>query len=152
MFQVLVDAIGGVEVKVTKAEAKEVTGHPKRYGNVKLKAGKHNLTGKQALAYCRIRKIDTDFVRTKRQRTVMNAIIKKMKSSNPFTLYKMASNAAPYIETDMTKSELCSFVAKAAAAPPAPTRPGYLSRTLGGMTPSTATPSSPSIKRRIKSS
>ena len=48
MFQVLVDAIGGVEVKVTKAEAKEVTGHPKRYGNVKLKAGKHNLTGKQA--------------------------------------------------------------------------------------------------------
>lgn len=43
----------------------------------------------------------------------MNAIIKKMKSSNPFTLYKMASNAAPYIETDMTKSELCSFVAKA---------------------------------------
>lgn len=113
MFQVLVDAIGGVEVKVTKAEAKEVTGHPKRYGNVKLQAGKHNLTGKQALAYCRIRKIDTDFVRTKRQRTVMNAIIKKMKSSNPFTLYKMASNAAPYIETDMTKSELCSFVAKA---------------------------------------
>ena len=112
-FTALVDAIGGVEVEVTKAEAKEVTGHPKRYGNVKLKAGKHNLTGKQALAYCRIRKIDTDFVRTKRQRTVMNAIIKKMKSSNPFTLYKMASNAAPYIETDMTKSELCSFVAKA---------------------------------------
>ena len=110
---VVADAIGGVEVKVTKAEAKEVTGHPKRYGNVKLKAGKHNLTGKQALAYCRIRKIDTDFVRTKRQRTVMNAIIKKMKSSNPFTLYKMASNAAPYIETDMTKSELCSFVVKA---------------------------------------
>ena len=80
---------------------------------MKLEAGKHNLTGKQALAYCRIRKIDTDFVRTKRQRTVMNAIIKKMKSSNPFTLYKMASNAAPYIETDMTKSKLCSFVAKA---------------------------------------
>lgn len=115
MFQVLVDAIGGVEVEVTKAEAKEVTGHPKRYGNVKLKAGKHNLTGKQALAYCRIRKIDTDFVRTKRQRTVMNAIIQKMKSSDPFTLYKMASNAAPYIETDMTKSQLCSFMAKASS-------------------------------------
>lgn len=113
MFQVLVDAIGGVEVEVTKAEAKEVTNHPKRYGNVTLEAGKHNLTGKQALAYCRIRKIDTDFVRTKRQRTVMNAIIQKMKSTNPVTLYKMASNAAPYIETDMTKSQLCSFVAKA---------------------------------------
>lgn len=113
MFKVLVDAIGGVEVDVTEAEAKEVTNHKKRYGNVKLKSGKHNLTGEQALAYCRIRKIDTDFVRTKRQRTVMSAIIKKMKSSNPFTLYSMAYQAAPYIETDMSKGALMGLVAKA---------------------------------------
>ena len=82
----------------------------------------------------------------------MNAIIKKMKSSNPFTLYKMASNAAPYIETDMTKSKLCSFVAKAGNCATSTHQAGRLSRTLGGMTPSTETPSSPSIKRRIKSS
>ena len=112
-FPKIIDSLGGVTITITDREINEINNHPKRYGNVKLEAGKHNLTGKQALAYCRIRKIDTDFVRTKRQRTVMNAIIKKMKSSNPFTLYKMASNAAPYIETDMTKSELCSFVAKA---------------------------------------
>lgn len=106
MFKVLVDSIGGVEVDVTKKEAKEVTKHKKRYGNVKLEAGKHKLTGEQALAYCRIRKIDTDFQRTKRQRTVMTSILKEVKSSNPFTLYKMASNAAPYIETDLTKGQL----------------------------------------------
>lgn len=106
MFKVLVDSIGGVEVDVTKKEAKEVTKHKKRYGNVKLEAGKHKLTGEQALAYCRIRKIDTDFQRTKRQRTVMTSILKEIKSSNPFTLYKMASNAAPYIETDLTKGQL----------------------------------------------
>ena len=113
MFQVLVDSIGGVEVDVSDAEAKEVTGHPKRYGNVELKSGKQTLNGKQALAYCRIRKIDTDFVRTERQRTVMSAIISKMKTSNPITLYKMAYNAAPYIETDMTKGELMSLAMKA---------------------------------------
>lgn len=106
MFKVLVDSIGGVEVEVTEKEAKEVTKHKKRYGNVKLEAGKHKLTGEQALAYCRIRKIDTDFQRTKRQRTVMTSILKEVKSSNPFTLYKMASNAAPYIETDLTKGQL----------------------------------------------
>ena len=106
MFKVLVDSIGGVEVDVTEKEAKEVTKHKKRYGNVKLEAGKHKLTGEQALAYCRIRKIDTDFQRTKRQRTVMTSILKEVKSSNPFTLYKMASNAAPYIETDLTKGQL----------------------------------------------
>lgn len=77
MFKVLVDSLGGVNVDVTEKEAKEVTNHPKRYGNVTLEAGDNKLTGEQALAYCRIRKIDTDFVRTQRQRTVMSAILKK---------------------------------------------------------------------------
>lgn len=106
MFKVLVDSIGGVEVEVTEKEAKEVTNHPKRYGNVTLKAGKYKLTGEQALAYCRIRKIDTDFMRAKRQRTVIQSIIKSAKSASPTALYKMVYNSAPYIETSFTKSEL----------------------------------------------
>ncbi len=106
MFKVLVDSIGGVEVEVSKKEAKEVNKHPKRYGNVHLDSGTYTLTGEQALAYCRIRKIDTDFVRTKRQRTVMQSILKNVKHSNPFTLYKMAYNSTPYIQTDLKKSEL----------------------------------------------
>lgn len=113
MFKVLVDSLGGVEIDVTSAEAKEVTNHPKRYGGVTLEEGKSNLTGEQALAYCRIRKIDTDFVRTERQRTVMSAIINSAKHSGPFKLYKMAFNSAPYIETDMSKGELMRFVAMA---------------------------------------
>jgi LCP family protein required for cell wall assembly len=113
MFKVLVDSIGGVEVDVTEKEANEVTSHQKRYGNVTLESGKHTLTGEQALAYCRIRKIDTDFMRTKRQRTVMQSILKGVKSSNIFTLYGMAYKSAPYIETDLTKSELERFAISA---------------------------------------
>ncbi len=105
MFKVLVDSIGGVEVNVTKKEAKEVNKHKKRYGGAKLEAGQHNLTGEQALAYCRIRKIDTDFNRTKRQRTVINAILNKAKK-NPLRLYSMANASAKYIETDLSKSQL----------------------------------------------
>ncbi len=105
MFKAMVDSIGGVEIEVSEKEAKEVTGHPKRYGNVTLEAGKHTLTGEQALAYSRIRKIDTDFMRAKRQRTVINSILNKVKS-NPLKLYKLASSSAPYLETDLTKSEL----------------------------------------------
>ena len=112
MFKVLVDSLGGVNVDVTEKEAKEVTNHPKRYGNVTLEAGDNKLTGEQALAYCRIRKIDTDFVRTQRQRTVMSAILKKA-LTNPFKLYKMAYNSAPYIETDLSKGELMGLVSKA---------------------------------------
>lgn len=106
MFKVLVDSIGGVEVDVSKKEAKEVNKHPKRYGNVHLDSGTYTLTGEQALAYCRIRKIDTDFVRTKRQRTVMQSILKNVKHSNPFSLYKMLYSSTPYIQTDLKKSEL----------------------------------------------
>lgn len=112
MFKVLVDSIGGVKVDVTEEEAKEVTNHPKRYGDVTLDSGENNLTGEQALAYCRIRKIDTDFKRTERQRTVMTAIMKKA-LANPFKLYKMAYNSAPYIETDLSKGEIMNAVGKA---------------------------------------
>ena len=105
MFRKMVDSIGGVYVTVTKAEAHEINSHKGRYGNVKIKAGRHRLTGKQALAYARIRKIDTDFKRTQRQRTVITSIINKVKK-NPFKLYSMASGAAPYLETDLSKSEL----------------------------------------------
>lgn len=114
MFKVLVDSLGGVEVDVTEAEAKEVTGHPYRYDHVTLDSGKYKLSGEQALAYCRIRKIDTDFVRTERQRTVMSAILTSAKHSSPFRLYNMAYKSAPYIETDMSKGELMSFVMQAA--------------------------------------
>lgn len=105
VFQSLVDAIGGVEIDVTEAEAKEVTSHPKRYGKVELEAGKHILDGKQTLAYCRIRKIDTDFQRAYRQRMVIKSIISGVKS-NPTKLFSIANNCAEYVETDLSKSEL----------------------------------------------
>ena len=110
MFKSLVDSVGGVDITVTKKEAKEVNSHRGRYGKVKLKSGTHTLTGKQALAYCRIRKIDTDFNRTQRQRTVMTALLNKAKK-NPFRLYKMANAGAEYIETDLTKTQLKGIAA-----------------------------------------
>lgn len=109
MFKVMVDSIGGVEVEVTEEEANEVTNHPGRYGDVVLEAGTHTLTGEQALAYCRIRKIDTDWKRTERQRTVIEAIINGVVSSGPITAYKMVSSVVEYVQTDLTKSEIRSI-------------------------------------------
>ena len=106
MFKVMVDSIGGVEVDVTEKEANEVTNHQKRYDHVNLEPGKQILTGEQALAYCRIRKIDTDWKRTERQRTVMQEILKGVLHSGPITDYKMLKNVAPYIETNLSKAQL----------------------------------------------
>lgn len=113
MFQTLVDSLGGVEIEVTEAEANEINNHQRRYGNVNIESGKQILTGKQALAYCRIRKIDTDFKRSKRQRTVMSSIIKGIKSSGPITLLKMANGATPYLETNMSKGQIKRYAMRA---------------------------------------
>lgn len=108
MFKVMVDSIGGVEAEISEKEANEVTNHPGRYGNVTLKSGKYKLTGEQALAYCRIRKIDTDWKRTERQRTIMQAILKGVVSSGPISAIKTAKAVAPYIQTNLSKSEIKS--------------------------------------------
>lgn len=112
MFKTMVDCIGGVKIDVTEEEADEVTGHQGRYGGVTLEAGEHKLTGEQALAYCRIRKIDTDWKRTERQRTVMEKIIKGLAKS-PFSALNMITKIAPYIETNLTKAQIMNFASKA---------------------------------------
>lgn len=113
LFTVMVDSIGGVEIEVTEEEAYEVTNHQGRYGGVTLESGTNNLTGAQALAYCRIRKIDTDWNRTQRQRTVMEAIIKKALRAGPITAFSTLSSAAPYIETNLSQGELMALGFKA---------------------------------------
>ncbi len=60
-----------------------------------------HLTGEQALAYCRIRKIDSDYARTSRQRVVLHAILQKLKrSKNPLTLINAAQTALSALHTD----------------------------------------------------
>ena len=45
------------------------------------KAGEQSLNGGQALAYSRIRKIDSDLKRTNRQRTVLTGLFNKVKQT-----------------------------------------------------------------------
>ena len=94
----VVDILGGVSIKVTSAEATKISGISS--------AGTYNLTGAQALEYSRIRKIDSDFVRSERQRTVMEAIIKKM-LDKPVTSYPgILSKIMPLITTNMSANDI----------------------------------------------
>ncbi len=88
-----IDYIGGVEVNVTPAESKIIGLN---------KSGNVTLNGNQALAYSRIRKIDSDFNRTNRQRNVMLAAFNKVKSI-PVTSYpKIISDLSSNIETNLS--------------------------------------------------
>lgn len=104
MFEGIINGLGGVQVDITEKEAKYMRDvvHLKN-----VQAGENvQLNGKEALWYCRIRKLDSDFMRTQRQRKVMTAIIEKAKKTDLFALYAMGQDVASQIETDMTPADL----------------------------------------------
>jgi len=120
-FEVLVDALGGIAVPVTDAEANflcRTTRLGKQIGRESMRQqmearGAVKMTGEQALIYSRIRKLDNDFNRTQRQRKVFGIIASKALRS-PVSLLFNISKALPYIKTDMSRARIAAF---AAAAP-----------------------------------
>lgn len=94
----IIDSLGGVTVTVTDNEAAQISGISK--------AGTYLLNGKQALAFSRIRKIDTDFERGRRQRDVMEGIITKMLTVNKLTYPGILTKIMPEITTNMTTGQI----------------------------------------------
>ncbi len=104
MFEDIIENLGGIEVEVTEKEAKYMRDRVHLKNVVSGESVK--LNGKEALWYCRIRELDSDFMRTKRQRKVVEAIIDKAKSTNPIKLYRLLSDVVTLIETDMSPATL----------------------------------------------
>ena len=70
-----------------------------------------HLNGRQALWHARNRGQEgicsgDDIVRAERQREVIQAMFKKLKSSGIFTLVRVMWDTAPYITTDMSKTDI----------------------------------------------
>ena len=97
----IVDKIGGVDINVNKDEISLL--------NI-TKPGLQHLNGTQALAYARIRHVgNNDFERTERQRTVLTALFDKAKSQGISKVAALAAVVIPYIETNISKSEMMDF-------------------------------------------
>lgn len=102
----IINQIGGVEITVTNAEATRIPGIST--------GGTYNLTGEQALAYGRIRKIDNDYVRTERMRTIVTAVFEKAKHMSIAELNELADKILPEIYTNVTRTEILSMIPKIA--------------------------------------
>ncbi len=103
MFEEIIDGLGGVDVEVTEKEAK----YMRNDVHLDVQSGESvHLDGNEALWYCRIRKLDSDFMRTGRQRKVMTALIEKCKKTNPVELYNLIGEVASRVETDMSPATL----------------------------------------------
>lgn len=105
----VVDALGGIDMELTQAESN----HMKSFFEVEgTRAGMNTLTGKQALTYCRIRKIDSDFVRNERQYRVVMAIYEKIKAMSPLKYPSLITALYDHCYTDCSLAE-CIDIAQA---------------------------------------
>lgn len=108
IFTTVVDMLGGIEVEVTEKESAYSKKTPTdRGGYLPLEAGENiHLNGTEALWYSRMRYLDSDFMRTQRQRKVITAIVEKAKLQKPQALLELAEAIIPLIKTNITADEM----------------------------------------------
>lgn len=117
-FKKLVDAVGGVDVYVQEYEAKNM----KREWNIDVDFSKDendliHLDGRQAFWFARQRHCDSDadVSRTRRQRQVITAFINSCKGASLSQLSDALNNVFSFLKTDLTKTEILGYAAKALA-------------------------------------
>lgn len=101
-FAEIIDTLGGVDIELSAAEARVV--------GCGSSGGTYHLNGDQALAYCRIRKLDSDFGRTERQRKLMTALWEDMKDINLTKAYSLMDTILPQVTTDLSQADCLSLL------------------------------------------
>ncbi len=116
VLPILIDAMGGLDIELTSREitqipAKGTTISVNNPGFVQMtgSAGVHHLDGFQAMEYARIRKIDSDFQRTARQRKVITLLIEKAKKMSYAQLIDVVYKAVSHVDTNMSTDEFLDF-------------------------------------------
>lgn len=99
----IIDELGGIEVTLTEEEAE----YYRQNGMPDIQAGPVTLTGSQALAHARNRTLDSDFGRTRRQRSVMYGIYRKvLEQRDPSTLMPLITYCMTQVKTNMSVTEI----------------------------------------------
>ena len=103
----VIDTLGGVKITLTE---KEVNYMKNSMGVKGVKVGENNLDGIQALSYARIRKIDSDWGRTNRQRKIILSLFDEFKDANIMELKATAEQLLPKMKTDMSNGDIMSLM------------------------------------------
>lgn len=122
-WKAVVDAInvlGGVDIEITDKEFAYInsfiteTVNSTGVGSVQLaNSGMNHLDGVQAVAYARLRLMDTDFNRTERQRKVLGQAMEKAKHADFNTLKTLVGAVYPQISTSIGVDDLIGIAKNA---------------------------------------
>ena len=115
-FISLVDAMGGIDVTLTQAEADGLNVNIVAYNRDLcdwVHAGENHMNGFLALQYARMRKIDSDWKRVVRQRNVIRIVLQDFKELSPTEFDEVLDTVLPLIRTNMTEKEITALILKA---------------------------------------
>lgn len=113
-----IDSLDGITVEVEDNEVQYLNQYVKDMSkelgieNTPIEAsGRQTLNGAQAVAYCRIRyTAGDDYKRTQRQRTVLQAMIDKVKDSSVLTTKEAAESIMSGIVTSLSANDLMQML------------------------------------------
>lgn len=108
-----INILGGIDVEITKSEFYYInafiseTVKATGVASTHLKsAGMNHLDGVQAVAYGRLRLMDTDFARTERQRKVISLAFEKLKKADWATVNNIVQTVFPQVATSIDINDL----------------------------------------------
>ena len=112
-----INILGGVDIDISKSEFYYInafiteTVKGTGIGSVQLKsAGVNHLDGVQAVAYGRLRLMDSDYARTERQRLVIQKAFEKAKKADFATLNSLVGNMSAMCATNINVNDLLPMV------------------------------------------
>ncbi len=110
-FVAAIDALGGVTVPITDKEARFMNRTTRIKG---FESGDAVLLdGERALVYARIRKLDSEVERTRRQRELISSLIKNVKASSLSDIDNAIETFLPYVTTNYKTTEILSLASQA---------------------------------------
>lgn len=123
-FSTIAEKLGGIEIDISQAEMEEINYNLHRQAKVAYESGMTeeeiyatyvyleeygenvHLNGPQVLGYARIRKLDTDSLRTERQRKVLIAMLEKLRTRTPQEIMSLAMSLGGYVTTNMSIDDI----------------------------------------------
>ncbi len=112
-----INLLGGVDMEISRAEfayinsfITETVNATGVYSQHLKQPGMNHLDGVQAVAYGRLRLMDTDFARTERQRKVIQAAFEKAKKADLNTLNQLTLVLFPQVATSVDMQDIISLL------------------------------------------
>ena len=112
-----INILGGVDLEVTKSEFRYInafiteTVKSTGIGSHQLKTtGMQHLDGVQAVAYCRLRLMDSDFKRAERQQKVLKLALEKARKADTKTLNDLITTIMPETATSIETDDLFAVI------------------------------------------